>query len=268
MSLKDWTIVLDKLSSQPLRDAKLMGLGEPFFYDQFHEICRQFKEKFPSTFTITATNCQYKLNQNFVKTLPSIDLLYLSIDGYEGSYEKARPGAEWSTLIQFLDDLLSVNVGRTRFAVNYVVTEDNFRDIDKIHALVDKKYGFIEEVRLNIAQWWNEKEEIQIEMSQDFFATLKKYKANVKGKAPWTYSDCFWPKRGFYMDVNGDVKICCLNTSTEPVGNIFKSSVEELLRAPKRLRIAEECRMNRVSQHCHACDYKRLSPILERVFLD
>lgn len=268
MSLDDWKIVLDKLSTQPISDAKLMGLGEPFFYDQFHEICRLFKEKFPAAFTITATNCQYKLNQNFIKTLPYINLLYLSIDGYEDSYERARHGAKWHTLMQFLDDLSTVDIGRTRIAINYVVTEDNFRDIDKINALVNKKYGFIEEVRLNIAQWWNEKEEIEIAMSNDFYTTLKKYKKHVKGKAPWNYSDCFWPRRGFYMDVNGDVKICCLNTSTEPVGNIFKSSIDELLKAPKRLKIAQECMTNRVSDHCRACDYKRLSPVLERIFSD
>lgn len=266
MSLEDWDIVLNKLSSQPINEAKLMGLGEPFFHPHFPEVCRRFKETFPSAFVISATNCQFKLDDNFVKSLPFIDLLYLSVDGYEQSYEKNRDGAKWSRLIEFLNDLSLIDVAKTRITINYVVDSNNFRDIEKIHKLVSRKYCFIEEVRLNIAQWWNEGEEIQIEMGEEFYSTLVKYKQNVKGKAPWTFSDCFWPVRGFYMDVNGDVKICCLNTSTKSIGNMFEFTVEDILTAPKRLQVANECRMNTPGAHCRKCDYKRLSLTLERIF--
>jgi radical SAM protein with 4Fe4S-binding SPASM domain len=267
MSLEDWDIVLDKLSSQPINEAKLMGLGEPFFHPHFDEICRRFKAVFPSAFTISATNCQYKINKNFIKALPFINLLYLSVDGYMESYERNRNGATWSKLIEFLDDLSNIDVKRTRITINYVVDDNNFRDIEKIHDLVSKKYNFIEEVRLNIAQWWNENEELQFELKEETYSTLIKYKQNVKGKAPWTFSDCFWPTKGFYMDVYGDVKICCLNTSTEPIGNIFKSSVEDILNAPKRRQIADECKKDTPSIHCKKCDYKRLSLILEKIFM-
>lgn len=265
MSLYEWDIVLDKLSSQPINEAKLMGLGEPFLHPEFHEICRRFKKTFPSAFTITATNCQYKLNDNFIKTLPYIDLLYLSIDGYEESYEKNRGGAKWARLIEFLDDLTRLYIKHSRITINYVVSNNNFKDIEKIHDLVSKKYPFIEEVRLNIAQWWGEKEDVQFEMSEEFFSTLIKYKQNVKGKANWNFSDCFWPDKGFYMDVNGDVKICCLNTSTRPIGNIFKSPLNKIMESPRRRQIANDCKMNAVGTHCEKCDYKRLSPILEKI---
>lgn len=266
MGLEDWDVVLNKLAIQPITEAKLMGLGEPFLHPQFHKVCCRFKEVFPAAFTISATNCQYKLNDNFVKALPYISLLYLSIDGYEKSYEKDRKGAKWEHLILFLDALSKIDAEKTRIAINYVATNDNYEDIPKLQELVSSKYKFIEEIRLNIAQWWNEDEYSPVVFSNEFMEMLTRYKNNVKGKAPWTFSDCFWPRTGFYMDVNGNVKICCLNTSTKAIGNIFKDSLGELLNSPKRKKVSEECASNKPGKHCRKCDYKRLSPVLERIF--
>lgn len=266
MPLNEWDTVLEKLSSEPVREAKLMGLGEPFLHPDFYEICRRFRVAFPSAFTITATNCQHGLNGNFIKTLPSIDLLYLSVDGYGENYERDRKGANWPRLLKFLDELSTIDRGKTRIAINFVVTGRNYPDIEKINRLVSERYGFIEEVRLNIAQWWGEDQDIKVEFTEGLYETLIRYKKNVKGKAPWGFHDCFWPKSGFYMDVSGDVRICCLNTSASPVGNIFKSSLDELLESPKRRQVAVECRQNSPGVHCRRCDYKKLSPALERVF--
>lgn len=268
MSLDRWDMVLDKLSSQPITEAKLMGLGEPFLHPHFHEVCKRFKGVFPSAFTITATNCQFKINEKFIEVLSYIDLLYLSIDGFEDSFEEARAGATWSKALEFLDDIADISAGKTRIAINYVVTDKNFRDIVKLNEMVSDRYGYIEEVRLNVAQWWREDDEIDFELSDELYSTLIDYRENVKGKSPWTFSDCFWPKTGFYMDVNGDVRICCLNTSTKPIGNIFESELKEIVRAPKRERVAKQCSMDQPGSHCRSCDYKRLSPILERVFME
>lgn len=266
MSLKEWDTVLEKLSAEPVQEAKLMGLGEPFLHPAFHEICRRFRVAFPAAFTITATNCQYGLNGNFIRTLPSIDLLYLSVDGYGENYEKDRRGADWSKLLKFLDELSTIDRGKTRIAINFVVTDRNYMDIEKINRLVSERWGYIEEVRLNIAQWWGENQDISMEFTEGFYETLIRRKKNVKGKAPWDFHDCFWPRTGIYMDVFGDVRICCLNTSSAPVGNIFESSLEELHGSPKKWQVAEECRQDRPGLHCRRCDYKRLSRVLERVF--
>jgi len=265
MSIEEWHTVLDKLKSQPISEAKLMGMGEPFFNPHYDVLCHIFRKAFPSAFVISATNCQYKLNDVFIKALPYIDLLYLSIDGYKETYEEARKNAKWNKLLRFLDDLSKMDRGKTRIAINYVVTNDNYQDIPKLHKLVEDKYGFIEEIRLNVAQWWNEDEQCQVVPNDKCMQMLKRYKSNVKGKAPWTYSDCFWPETGFYMDVYGDVRICCLNTSTKPVGNIFRDSLESLISSQKRVRILSNCKANIPDKHCKNCGYKRLSPILEKV---
>jgi MoaA/NifB/PqqE/SkfB family radical SAM enzyme len=269
MSLENWDNVLEKLSSQPITEAKLMGLGEPFMHPHFAKICENFRAAFPQAFTIVATNCQYKLNDNFIKSIPFINLLYLSIDGYKENYEKDRRHASWEKLLSFLDELSMIERGKTRIAINYVVTTENYMDISKINELVQKKYPFIEEVRLNIAQWWGEGENCSVDPksgSSKYMNTLIKYRKNVKGKAPWNYSDCFWPKRGLYMDVKGDLKICCLNTSTKPIGNIFELSLEEIKNNKYRLQVASECNSNKPGKHCMACDYNRLSPVLDEIF--
>lgn len=269
MSLENWEVVLQKLAGHPIREAKLMGLGEPFMHPQFHTICRRFRETFPEAFTIVATNCQYRITENFTKALPYISLLYLSIDGWEEHYEKDRAGATWPRLLEFLDQLSTIDRGKTRITINCVVTTENYGDIPRLHELVRTRYPFIEEVRLNLAQWWSEDEDCPVDfvsVGSDFYNTLVKYRANVKGKAPWTFSQCFWPQSGLYMDVNGDVKICCLNTSTAPIGNLFRQPLEEIMNATKRLAVRRECASDTPGAHCRKCDYKRLAPVLERIF--
>ena len=224
------------------------------------------KETFPEAFVISATNCQYKIDDKFYNSLENIDLLYLSIDGYEESYEIARPKATWKLLLEFLDSIDMTRIKKTRLTINYVVTSENYKDIVKLNKLVDEKYPFIEEVRLNIAQNWSEDEMSNLPIEKGMLEELIKYKDNVKGEAPWTYSDCFWPKSGLYMDVLGNIKTCALNTSTLPIGNIFNENVADILNSTRRNEIKECCADNKPNDHCKTCDYKKLSPILEGIF--
>lgn len=265
ISLEDWNIILNKLSGQPIEVIKMQGLGETYLHPKSAELFRATRLVFPDAFIISATNCQFDMKDNFINALPFVDLLYLSIDGYKKSYEKFRPGAKWSKLISFLDRLSDFSGTRTRFTINFVVNEENYKDIEKLHKLVDENYQYIEEIRLNIAQWWSECETANTTESKAFDRELLKYTANIKGKTPWTYSDCWWPEKGFIVDVFGDVRICLLNMNTEPIGNIFKQSLEEIMDSPKRTQVRNECKNNTPGDHCKTCDYKRLSPILGRL---
>ena len=269
MSLEEWKLVMEKLKHQPIKEAKLMGLGEPFMHPQFSEICRIFKEYFPEAFLIVATNCQYKMNDNFKKSLEFIDLLYLSIDGYKESYEKFRPPSKWFKLINFLNELKKTDRQGCKITCNYVVNNENIIDISKIDELC-KEYK-LEELRLNIAQDWSEDNSISkydkiSGYTMDQINYLKKnYSQNIKGKAPWTWSDCFWVKTGIYMTVNGDLKVCALNTDTKSIGNIFNDTLDKSLNSLKMQEIRNGCSKNIPSKHCINCSYKELSPILEKL---
>ena len=47
MSLENWGKLLDGIKHHPIKEAKLMGMGEPMLHPQFDEVCRMFKEVFP-----------------------------------------------------------------------------------------------------------------------------------------------------------------------------------------------------------------------------
>ena len=246
-----------------------MGLGEPFLHPKFSIICEMFKEYFPSAFLIVATNCQYKINKNFTESLKFIDLLYLSIDGYKESYEKFRPPSKWSKLINFLDQLKEINRHGCKITCNYVVNKENINDISKIDQLCDTYK--LEELRLNIAQDWSEEKSISNSntisgYTQSQINYLKtNYSQNIKGKAPWTWSDCFWINTGIYMTVEGNLKVCALNTDTESLGNIFDKPLNQILNSKKMNEIRNGCNTDIPSKHCENCSYKELSPILEKL---
>jgi len=270
MSLTDWNLVLEKLKDQPIKEAKLMGLGEPFLHPKFSTVCKMFKDYFPNAFLIVATNCQYKMNDNFKESLKYIDLLYLSIDGYKESYEKFRPPSKWSKLITFLDEIKKINRYGCRITCNYVVNTENIDDISKVKKHICDAYD-LEELRLNIAQDWSEDKSLS---NSDFISGYsskqinflkENYSSNIKGKAPWIYSDCFWVNTGIYMTVEGNLKVCALNTDTESLGNIFKDPVEKILNSKKMNEIRDGCNNNSPAKHCNNCSYKELSPILEKL---
>ena len=269
MPLENWKKVLDKLKDHPIEEAKLMGLGEPFLHPKFSKVCEMFKNYFPNSKLIVATNAQYKLNDNFKESLNYIDLLYISIDGYKESYEKYRPLAKWDKLINFLDKLKSVDRKSCKITCNYVVNKENIIDIEKINKLCEE-YN-LEELRLNIAQDWSEGSKLDnnFEVSgytKDQINYLKeKFKTNIKGKAPWNFSDCFWVKDGLYMTASGDIKVCCLNTDTESIGNIFNQDLKLILNSKKINEIRNGCINNEPTKHCKNCSYKELSPLLNEI---
>ena len=124
---------------------------------------------------------------------------------------------------------------------------------------------------MNIAQDWSEEDKLsQTECTSGYsnkqISYLKeKYSTNIKGKSPWTWSDCFWVKSGIYMTVEGNLKVCALNTDTASLGNIFKDSLTNILNSKKMNEIRVGCETNVPSKHCENCSYKELSPLLEKL---
>ena len=270
MSIETWKYCLDQFRGHPIEQAKLMGLGEPFFHPQFDQITRMFKAEFPNCFTISATNLQYKVRDRFFEAANNFNLLYFSIDGYKNSYEQARPGSKWETLIRSLDDIENhyskINMkDKPRFEINFVATVDTIDSLDKVADLV-KVYNVIDDIRINVAQWWGEEAEISHAETNAIVDKLCNYSDKVKGKAPWDFEDCWWPRDGIYMTVNGDLKICCMNTSTESIGNIFLDDLNTLRSSGKLYNTLVSLENNdQKIDHCRNCSYKTLSPILSKI---
>ena len=94
-------------------------------HPNFSELCKIFKQYFPDSKIITATNCQYKITDNFTSALKYLDLIYLSIDGYKDNYEKFRKPSKWIKLIDFLERLIKIKKYDCKITCNYVVNKDN-----------------------------------------------------------------------------------------------------------------------------------------------
>jgi radical SAM protein with 4Fe4S-binding SPASM domain len=265
MSVPDFEILLNKIGHYTITEAKLMGMGEPFFHPKYHEICRLFKSTFPKSKVISSTNCQYNISYNFQESLKYLDVLYLSIDGYKDNYEKYRMPAKWFKLIEFLDELEKIEHHNCEIVINYVVNPDNIFDIKKVNDEILLKYKFISKLWLNIAQSWMESESVNLGYTKEQIDYLKNWKNNFKGKDVWDFNDCFWPKNGLYITVNGDVKMCCLNTDTEPFGNIFKNSFDEIRSTERYLNVKNGCELNKPTKHCENCSYKELVPLLYKI---
>lgn len=267
MSVETYKVVLSKIKNHPIEEIKLMGMGEPFLHPKFSEICRLTKETFPNAKIISATNGQFQLSGNFKRSLEFIDLLYLSIDGYGETYEKFRKPAKWSKLLKFLSELKECDRFNCKIAINYTINPDNVYDIPKVERLLERFN--LDELRLNVVQNWSEDEKVEGIINgfkQEDIEFLKTYRNVMKGRQVWDYNDCFWVKEGLYMSVNGDVKICCMNTSAKPVGNlVFDPAVSQSFSNKRFIEIADGCKNNQPTEHCKNCSYKELTKILQEI---
>ena len=272
MSLEDWGKLLDGIKHHPIEEAKLMGMGEPMLHPQFDEVCRIFKETFPNSKLIVATNCQYNIKEGlefrrkFQECMKYIDMLYFSIDGYKEHYERDRAPAKWSKLLKFLDDFKTINRYDCDIVVNYVVNAYNVDDIDKVDKL--REENNLGKLRLNIAQIWDENSSITNDMAtsgynpKDLDYLRDSWGDNIMGKSKWDYEDCFWVKEGLYTTVEGHVKMCCMNTGAKSLGNLFDNSIDEIRLTSDYEKIKNGCKTNNPTSHCKNCSYKELTPML------
>jgi radical SAM protein with 4Fe4S-binding SPASM domain len=273
MPISKFREMMERIKHHPIKEAKLMGMGEPMLHPQFDEVISIFKEYFPNAFLIVATNCQYtikegtQLRKRFQRALGNIDLLYFSIDGYKESYERDRSPAKWERLIRFLEDFRDMDRRGCRVTCNYVVNPQNVDDIQKVQDEIIDEYG-LEELRLNIAQEWSPDKTLPGGYTKDQMIYLReKWGKNIKGKKEWDYEDCFWVNEGLYTTVEGNVKMCALNTGAKPFGNIFETDLDEIRNSEDFQNVKLGCNSNNPTSHCKNCSYKELVPMLKEIQL-
>lgn len=267
MSVAKFVKLMEQIKHHPIREAKLMGMGEPFLHPQFDVICKTFKQYFPHAKLISATNCQYTLTTAkwFAESLKYIDYLYLSIDGYKDSYERDRSPSTWSRLIKFLDQLSAVDRHRCSIVCNYVVNPRNVQDIQPLFDQIVTVYK-LDELRLNIAQDWSETGSMPLSYTPEQISYLKNHwQQSIRGRDQWDFSDCFWVKHGLYTTVEGRVLACCMNTQANSFGNIFETPIDEIHQGEEFQKVAQGCATNTPTAHCANCSYKQMTPLLTEI---
>ena len=94
---------------------------------------------------------------------------------------------------------------------------------------------------------------------------LKSWGDNVKGKNEWDFEDCFWVNEAIYTTVEGNIKMCCMNTGAKPFGNIFKTDLEDIRNSVDYQNVKLGCNTNKPTSHCKNCSYKELAPMLQEI---
>lgn len=271
LSLEQFKKILDPFKDCPIDTVKLEGISEPMMHPHFDLLAAELRETFPEAFVIIATNLQYNLEKTpFLSTIPFVDMIYLSIDGTEGLYEEARPGAKWSRLISSLDSIKAMVPARDRqekLHINFVCTEFNYRCIPDMYALKEE-YG-LASVRINLAQNWSEDQLNDRNFHPQMRAFLKDYAKDIKGVSTWNYRDCFWPYAGIIVDVEGNVRQCVINTSQDPIANLHTSNIKEVYNESEYyLRLRNKLDNNQAAKSCVNCDYNVLTAPLKDILGD
>ncbi len=263
--------LLDRLKDCPIDTIKLQGLSEPMLNQDFSEQLVIIREYFPKAFLIMATNCQYYVDKSpFYLSLKHVDMVYLSISGIAENYEKFHRGGSYQKIIDFLESIykkIHVIDRAKKIFINFVASEDNYKDLPQIYQLKEKYK--LAGVRINLEQNWSGDEKNRNSYGPSFLNTLKKYQKDVMGVSSWEYRDCFWPYTGLYIDVYGDIRPCIINTSHDPVTNIFKEDCAEKYNNSEIFSdIRCQLSNNKAVPACINCDYHHLSHILQRIHLD
>lgn len=269
LSVQEFKEALKVFQDCKLDTIKLEGLSEPMFHKEFDECAKVIKELFPNAFVIIATNLQYNIEKTpFEKTLPFVDMVYLSIDGTGEIYENAREGSKYPKLLRnlhWIKENIPSEVRATKLHINHVLTEYNFHQIEEMYRL--KNEYNLASVRINLAQNWNEHESNTRDFNKELIEKVKEYKQDVRGIPNWDFKDCFWPYEGLIVDVFGDVRQCIINTSQKPLGNIYKDNIREIFNNSSHYKETRSClSQNKAAANCENCDYKILAKPLKKVF--
>ena len=252
----------------PIDTIKIEGISEPMLHREFDQIALITREMFPRAFVIIATNLQYDMTRTrFFKTVPSVDMIYLSIDGVDKVFEEHRIGATFARFIQSLDQIKNHTTleERQKMHLNFTATEFNYQCLPEVYRICSTYE--LGSVRINLAQNWNEDELNDHDYNLDFIKMMRRYAQDVKGVGGWDYKDCFWPFSGIVVDVFGNVRQCVINTGQKPIGNVFREDIRDIYNnAQHYLVTRKKLSKNCPPESCKTCDYKYLSHTLERIF--
>ena len=268
VTVDEFSKMLEVFKKCSIDTVKLEGISEPFLHPQFDLMAQTLRSYFPKAFVIIATNCQYNVEKTaFFKTLPFVDMIYLSVDGTGKVFEEARTGASYAKLLRTFDMILE-NVPeaerKKKLYINFTATEENIHQLPEIYDLKEK-YGFAG-VRINLVQNWNEDEKNSHVFSAGFMDMIHRYKQDLKGVPGWEYSECFWPYAGIIVDVFGNFRQCIINTSQKPLGNIFNDDIESIFNDSAHYsNVREQLSKNCSPESCATCDYKHQSVLLQEI---
>ncbi len=189
----------------------------------------------------------------------------------EATYRRITSGdVDWTRLLDNVRRLVAARgekQDRVRVQTSLVVIDDNVGELsaflefsrtlgaDAVQFYFDPTQlphdrGRAEQELRRAADWRREYPRVTVE-------GLEMLSHRLFGTPPVT-PRCSWPFDSLYVDVNGDVRFCCL--MNKPIGNLRRAGVEELWNNWRARRLREMVR-NRQLRFCgHYCRPGKVAP--------
>jgi radical SAM protein with 4Fe4S-binding SPASM domain len=271
--------ILDKFPD--VKTIKFHGLGEPMLTPGIVKMLELIKDR--GIDTVIVSNLQWNhIDIEYVLSL--MKHLYISYHALDKNMYYTITGnkGNWELLHKNIQLIKEKNKNHTDVMLNYVCTNENVRDIEK---MVQRAYDLgILYVRFQIVQNWadydNEKyhnrlEKLKIknmEEAMDYFVKAvklaKQIGVNIEivGNEKFDYKQCIWPFRRAYITFTGEVVPCCMRPTPKfSMGNIFETDFNEIWNSEKYHILRSQLSNNEESEMCKGCPYFDVAPTISKI---
>ena len=266
------------------------GDGEPFLHKRFLGILKTCKKQ-----KIKVLTNGSKLELLSPSLFDSIHKLTISLNSIDNETHKLIHGYQGDSqlphILHNIKRLLSLPKARKKLQINYVVTKDNFHELENVFQLSNEWGVFFavrpagigfEEFRSNALSQQQRKiiqEKIEqilqkSSLSPNTIASLKYSKHFFKSeKEPGQRSSllpCYAGFYGAYLESNGDYRVCVHSKVT--MGNIIQQNLTELWKKSElqkhlyALPLMKENKIALCPECLHCPDVETYSAIFHRVF--
>ncbi|MFH0924636.1 MAG: radical SAM protein [bacterium] len=276
MSFDDFKTILDQFKN-PLDDLSLTGSGEPLLYQQFPEVVSYCTEKGISK-TVINTN-GLLLDKSLAKKLASARLGKVLLSFHGGSkdvYEHIMPNARFNDTLEKVSFLKGI--AETKVYFKAVASRYNAESLPQIPRLVKEvgADGFICTGMIpidshhpyanprNIFTALSKRRREYIEKS--IIEECNRYKIDYINVLYCNFKNaCNEPFQKVYIDIQGNVYICCRGTGNSQVlvGNVFNEGIERAWNSARMWKLRDKMKTGLVPQFCrHKCHLKENPDLL------
>ena len=273
LKFDEWKRIIKKLPDS-LKNVSLSG-GEPFLRKDLSKIISELRKKGIKSIGIPSNgSLEYipKKTEEILKNNPKIAfLVIISLDGLEKTNDEIRMKGGFKKAVKTIKELnkLKRNYCNLKTQVTTTITDLNYKELPKLVDFVKglgvnthafdiirgehqgilkliplKELEKINKLRVETYKHYNQKKNPLYEYYSN--SKIKKIcgtQKNVLVGGNWDYP-CTAGKTNIVVEVNGDLRICELQP---PIGNLLKSSFEELITSDKAKKIFRQIKN-------HQCD--------------
>ena len=265
----DYELFLKIMGELPeIKTVKFQGLGEAYLAKDAIKMLEYCKER--NIDVVSITNCLWNhIDIPYLMTL--LKHMYISYHAAdEDTYKLVCGGGKWELLHENIKKIIA-NKADCEVVFNCVLSQLNYRQAEKV--VIKASEMGVNYVRFQIMQnWTSEGEELYsgladlkrmdknqlTESLQKAYDTARQYNVIVDlvGNENFDYTHCIWPFERTYINKNGDVLVCHMRpTPNYKIGNIRRSSFEEIWHSKEISEIREKLSKNMAPAMCVECPY-------------